>query len=153
EFPEILQEIWASPKPVVVRLAGPARAGGGGMVAAADIVVAARGATFAFSGGRGGVGPAVLSLAVLPRLAPRAAQELFLTGDVFDAERAAQIGLITAAVDAERLDAEVDRYVHALALGGPNALAATKELLIGPRPATPSAGFPAMNELSARFFA
>lgn len=153
EFPEILQQIWASPKPVVARLAGPARAGGVGMVAAADIVVAAQEATFAFSEVRVGVVPALISLTVLPRVAPRAAQELFLTGEIFDADRAAQIGLITAAVDAERLDAEVDRYVHALALGGPHALAATKELLAGPKPATPSAGFPEMNALSVRFFA
>jgi methylglutaconyl-CoA hydratase len=153
EFPEILQQIWNSPKPVVARLAGPARAGGVGMVAACDIAVAAEEATFAFSEVRIGVVPAVISLVVLPRIAPRAAQELFLTGEVFDAARAAQIGLITAAVDAQKLDDEVSRYVRALSLGGPNALAATKELLASPKPPTPSAGFSAMNALSARFFA
>jgi methylglutaconyl-CoA hydratase len=153
EFPEILEQIWTSPKPVVARLTGPARAGGIGMVAAADIVVAAREATFAFSEVRIGVVPAVISLTVLPRIAPRAAQELFLTGEVFDAERAARIGLITAVADAEKLDDEVDRYVRALALGGPHALAATKELLSRPQPPTPSAGFAEMNALSAGFFA
>lgn len=153
EFPEILQQLWSSPKPVVARLAGPARAGGVGMVAACDIAVAAEEATFAFSEVRIGVVPAVISLVVLPRIAPRAAQELFLTGEVFDAARAAEIGLITSAVHAEKLDDEVNRYVRALSLGGPNALAATKELLASPRPATPSDGFHAMNALSARFFA
>jgi methylglutaconyl-CoA hydratase len=152
EFPGILDQIWNSPKPVVARLAGPARAGGVGMVAAADIAVAVREATFAFSEVRIGVVPAVISLVVLPRIDPRAAQELLLTGEVFDAERAARIGLITAAADAEKLDDEVDRYVRALCLGGPQALAATKELLAGPKPPTPSAGFAAMNALSARFF-
>jgi methylglutaconyl-CoA hydratase len=153
EFPEILGQIWNSPKPVVARLAGPARAGGVGIAAAADIVVAVREATFAFSEVRIGVVPAVISLVVLPRITPRAAQELFLTGEVFDAARAAEIGLITAAVDAEKLDDEVDRYVRALTLGAPNALAATKELLTSPKPPTPSAGFSAMNALSASFFA
>jgi methylglutaconyl-CoA hydratase len=154
EFPEILDRLWNSPKPVVARLAGPARAGGVGMVAAADIAVAAREeATFAFSEVRIGVVPAVISLTVLPRIAPRAAQELFLTGEVFDAERAERIGLITAAVDTRKLDDEVDRYVRALALGGPRALAATKELLSGAKPPTLSAGFATMNALSARFFA
>lgn len=153
EFPQILDQLWSSPKPVVTRLAGPARAGGVGMVAASDIVVAAREATFAFSEVRIGVVPAVISLVVLPRIAPRAAQELFLTGEVFDAERAERIGLITAVADAEKLDDEVARYVRALTLGGPRALAATKELLATPKPASPSAGFAAMNELSARFFA
>ncbi|KAA9158611.1 enoyl-CoA hydratase family protein [Amycolatopsis acidicola] len=153
EFPEILDQIWTSPKPVVTRLTGPARAGGVGMVAASDIVVAAREATFAFTEVRIGVVPAVISLVVLPRIAPRAAQELLLTGEVFGADRAAEIGLITAAVDAEKLDDEVQRYVRSLTLGGPTALAATKELLASPRQPTPSAGFAAMNALSARFFA
>jgi methylglutaconyl-CoA hydratase len=153
EFPAILEQLWNSPKPIVAKLAGSARAGGVGMVAAADIVVAAREATFAFSEVRIGVIPAVISLVVLPRIAPRAAQELLLTGEVFDAERAAAIGLITAAVDAEKLDDEVDRYVRSLALGGPHALAAVKELLTSPKPPTPSAGYAAMNALSAQFFA
>jgi methylglutaconyl-CoA hydratase len=153
EFPKILEQLWTSPKPVVARLGGPARAGGVGMLAAADIAVAVREATFAFTEVRIGVIPAVISLTVLPRLNPRAAHELFLTGETFDAERAAAIGLINSAVSAEELDAEVARYVKALALGGPKALAATKELLTRPRPATPSDGFTAMNKLSAGFFA
>ena len=153
EFPKILEQLWTSPKPVVARLGGPARAGGVGILAAADIAVAVREATFAFTEVRIGVIPAVISLTVLPRLNPRAAHELFLTGETFDAERAAAIGLINSAVSAEELDAEVARYVKALALGGPKALAATKELLTRPRPATPSDGFTAMNKLSAGFFA
>ncbi|HVW40524.1 MAG TPA: enoyl-CoA hydratase family protein [Amycolatopsis sp.] len=153
EFPEILGQLWNSPKPVIAKLYGAARAGGVGMVAACDIAVAVPEATFAFSEVRIGVVPAVISLVVLPRINPRAAQELFLTGEVFDAERAAQIGLITAAAPAGELDDEVARYARSIALGGPEALAATKELLAAPRHATPSAGFKAMNALSARFFA
>jgi methylglutaconyl-CoA hydratase len=153
EFPKILEQLWTSPKPVVARLSGPARAGGVGMVAAADIAVAVREATFAFTEVRIGVVPAVISLTVLPRLNPRAAHELFLTGETFTAERAAEIGLINAAVTAEELDGVVADYVKSLALGGPNALAATKQLLSNPRPATPMDGFEAMNKLSAGFFA
>lgn len=129
EFPQILTQILTSRKPVVAKLAGPARAGGIGIVAAADIAVAAHEATFAFSEVRIGVVPAVISVPVLPRLLPRAAHELLLTGEKFDAERAERIGLINSAVDAGSLHAEVDRYVRALSLGGPEALAATKELL------------------------
>ena len=47
-----------------------------------------RAATFAFSEVRIGVVPAVISVTVLPRLLPRAAHELFLTGETFDAARA-----------------------------------------------------------------
>jgi methylglutaconyl-CoA hydratase len=153
EFPEILTQIWTSPKPVVAKLAGPARAGGVGIVAAADIAVAVDTATFAFTEVRLGLVPAVISVMVLPRLLPRAAHELFLTGETFDAARAARIGLINAAVPADRLDAEVRRFTDMLALGGPTALAATKRMLRRARAADPADDFAEMLELSAGFFA
>jgi methylglutaconyl-CoA hydratase len=152
EFPEILTQLWTSSKPVVAKLAGPARAGGVGIVAAADIAVAVDSATFAFTEVRIGVVPAVISVTVLPRLLPRAAHELFLTGETFDAARAVAIGLINSAVPAAGLDAEVDRYTGMLALGGPTALAATKEMLRRARAADLAADFAAMLELSAGFF-
>jgi len=152
EFPRILQTLWDSPKPVVARLSGPARAGGVGLVAACDIAVAAQEASFAFSEVRLGLAPAVISVTVLPRLLPRAAHELFLTGEVFDAARAAAVGLVNSAVPADRLDAEVTRYVQALRLGAPGALAVTKRLLRdagGDR----AQRFAEMLALSARLFA
>ncbi|GAA4859594.1 enoyl-CoA hydratase family protein [Saccharopolyspora rosea] len=153
EFPAILEQLWTSPKPVVAKLAGPARAGGVGMVAACDIAVAADTATFAFSEVRIGVVPAVISVTVLPRLDPRQAHELFLTGETFDAHRAADIGLVNSAVPADSLDAEVKRYTDMLALGGPNALAATKEMLTSRRPADMGEAFARMLDLSAQHFA
>jgi methylglutaconyl-CoA hydratase len=126
---DVLAALWEFPKPVVARVAGPARAGGLGLIAAADIAVCTRDATFAFTEVRLGVIPAVISATVLPRLAPRAAAELYLTGDVFDGERAAAIGLVTKAVAEEGLDATVSAYTKALVLGGPLALAGTKQVL------------------------
>jgi len=153
EFPDILARVWTSPKPVVAKLAGPARAGGVGLVAAADIAVAAQGATFAFTEVRIGVVPALISATVLPRLLPRAAHELFLTGETFSAERAVTIGLLDSAVPAEELAAEVRRYTGMLALGGPTALAATKEILRRERPADVTADFAELVALSAGYFA
>jgi methylglutaconyl-CoA hydratase len=153
EFPAILQRIWTSPTPVLARLSGPARAGGVGLVAACDIAVAAQDATFAFSEVRIGVVPAVISVTVLPRLQPRAAHELFLTGQTFDASTAERIGLINSAVPGFDLDAEVSSYVDMLRRGAPGALAATKQLLLGPRPAAMGEQFAEMLQLSARFFA
>lgn len=149
-FPGVLERIWTSPKPVVARVAGPARAGGVGLVAACDIAVAAQEATFAFSEVRIGVVPAIISVTVLPRLLPRAAHELFLTGETFDATRAAAVGLINSAVPADDLDAEVARYARMLRLGAPGALAATKEMMRTPGIAEQ---FATMGELSAGFFA
>ncbi|MFC6090624.1 enoyl-CoA hydratase-related protein [Saccharothrix lopnurensis] len=152
EFPAILERLWTSPKPVVARLAGPARAGGVGLVAACDIAIAVDTATFAFSEVRIGVVPAVISVTVLPRLLPRAAHELFLTGETFAAPRAAAIGLINSAVPAEGLDDEVTRYTDMLALGAPGALAATKRVLREPRAEDLGVAFADMLELSARHF-
>jgi methylglutaconyl-CoA hydratase len=144
---DVLAALWEFPKPVIARVAGPARAGGLGLIAAADLAVCTREATFAFSEVRLGVIPAVISATVLPRLAPRAAAELFLTGEVFDGERAETIGLVTKAVEAEGLDATVTAYAQALALGGPLALAGTKQLLRR----TPAASIRAdLAELSVR---
>lgn len=153
EVPRILATIWDSPKPVVARVAGPARAGGVGLVSACDIAVAAADATFAFSEVRIGVVPAVISVTVLPRLLARSAHELFLTGETFDAARAVTVGLVNSAVPADGLDAEVARYVEMLRLGAPGALAATKQMLRAERPARMADQFAQMQELSAGFFA
>jgi methylglutaconyl-CoA hydratase len=153
EFPAILELIWTHPKPVVARLAGPARAGGVGMVAAADIAMSAHEVTFAFTEVRIGVVPAVISVTVLPRLLPRPAHELFLTGETFDAQHAAVIGLLNATVPATELDAEVARYTGMLVMGAPEALALTKQMLRRtPAPAM-AEDFAAMRELSAARFA
>jgi methylglutaconyl-CoA hydratase len=126
---ELLTALWQCPKPVVARVGGPARAGGLGLIAAADIAVCTTEATFAFSEVRIGVVPAVISATVLPRLTSRAAAELYLTGEVFDGTRAAEVGLVTVAVPATELDTAVGRYTDALRRAAPGALAGTKALL------------------------
>jgi methylglutaconyl-CoA hydratase len=149
---EVLEAIWHGRKPVVAKIGGPARAGGLGLVAAADIAVCSVSATFAFSEVRLGVIPAVISTTVLPRLAPRAAAELFLTGAIFDGTRAEQIGLVTAAVDPAWLDGAVEGYVRDLVRGAPGALAGTKQLLRHRRSDTFGDEIAAMTELSVGYF-
>ena len=93
-----------------------------------DLAVCAGDATFAFSEVRLGVIPAVISATVLRRLAPRAAAELYLTGDSFDGVRAAAIGLVTTAVAGDDIDQTVENYVAHLIRGAPQALAGAKAL-------------------------
>jgi methylglutaconyl-CoA hydratase len=112
-----------------------------------------RGATFAYSEVRIGVVPAVISVPVVPRLLPRAVEELMLTGETFDADRAAAIGLLNRAVDPDALDSEVTRYADMLARGGPRALAATKAMLRRTPAQDMAADLDAMLRLSAEFFA
>jgi methylglutaconyl-CoA hydratase len=150
EFPEILEAIWSSPKPVLAAVRGPARAGGVGLLAACDVVVAGSSATFAFSEVRIGVVPAVISAVVLPRMLPHAAHRLMLTGEVFDAATAAAGGLIDLVVADDEVSEVVRSQVGALAAGAPAALAETKRLL---RAGSPALRFDDLLELSARFFA
>ncbi|MDQ6874797.1 MAG: enoyl-CoA hydratase-related protein [Actinomycetota bacterium] len=152
-MPALLQALWESPKAVVGRVGGPARAGGLGLLAGCDIVVCAREATFAFTEVRLGVVPALISATVLQRVQPTAARELFLTAEVFDGARAVSIGLANSAVPAERLDDEVRRYVDMLLRAGPDALAATKALLRrAPAPRPTAADLEELSALSVRHF-
>lgn len=151
---DVLTALWESAKPVVARVGGAARAGGLGLIAAADVALCAESATFAFTEVRLGVIPAVISATVLPRLSPRAAAELFLTGATFDGVRAAQVGLVTAAVPAAELDGSVAGVLDALRLAAPAALAGTKSLLRDAVPhRAPRDVLPGLTELSARYFA
>lgn len=150
-LPEILQQLALGPKPVVARLAGPARAGGMGLVACCDLVVCADTVTFAFTEVRIGVVPAIISVPLKARVAPAALHELFLTGETFDAARAREIGIVSSAVSADGLDAEVTRYTDMLARGGPGALAGSKRLL-GERLGDFAGDLARAGELSAGFF-
>ncbi len=149
---DVLAAVVECPKPVVARIGGPARAGGLGLVAAADIAICATEATFAFTEVRLGVIPAVISSTVLRRLAPRAAAELYLTGDTFDGRRAAEIGLVTAAVPADALDDAVAAYCSSLVRGAPTALAGTKDLLRRAPAATVREDVAVLGELSTGYF-
>jgi methylglutaconyl-CoA hydratase len=149
EFPELLELIWSAPKPVIAVVRGPARAGGVGLLAACDVVVAGESATFAFSEVRLGLVPAVISAVVLPRMVPHVAHRLMLTGRAFDAETAAAGGLVDLVVPDVDVDGEVRAQVVELTAGAPAALTATKRLLrAGTR-----LDFDDLLELSARFFA
>ncbi|WP_434582266.1 enoyl-CoA hydratase family protein [Carbonactinospora thermoautotrophica] len=125
----VLRAMVSARKPVVAKVAGPVRAGGVGLVAAADIALVADTVTFAFPEVRLGLCPAVISLTTLPRMEPRAAARYFLTGEEFSAAEAARIGLITQAVPAEELDAVTDRVLDRLRQAAPKALERTKGLL------------------------
>ena len=125
----ILKQIWHSPKPVIARINGPARAGGLGLIAACDIAVSVEDATFAFSEVRIGLVPAMILVVVLPKLGLTKGMELFLTGESFTAVEAAQFGLINATAPAGQLDDSISRFTGSILKGAPGALAGCKRLV------------------------
>ena len=129
DFVEILKQMREGPKPVICAVNGHAFGGGIGLVAAADIAIAVRGAKFAFSEVRIGVIPAIISVVVLPKLGEHHAMRLFVTGERFSAAEALGYGLIHRVVEDCDLESAVQAEVDAIAKGAPNAVAAAKRLV------------------------
>ena len=102
---------------------------------------------------RVGVAPAVISVVCLARMVPSHARELLLTGERVTAHRVLEAGLLTAVVDDDALDTVVTSYVDRLLLGGPEALARTKELLRRVPGMPHDEAFTWTAELSASLFA
>jgi methylglutaconyl-CoA hydratase len=153
-FVRIFQQIQQAPKPVVAKLNGSALAGGLGLACSCDLVIAPSTAMFGFTEVRIGVAPAIISVVCLPKLRHADAAELFLTGDRINAQEAFRVGLINRCVDVDQVDAVTDELVGKLLLGGPLALAATKQLLTQvPLYADQSKAFAEMATLSGKLFA
>ena len=114
------------PAAVVARVQGYALGGGSGLVACADVAIAAPDATFGFSEVKLGIVPAVISPFVLPKIGAHA-RRYFLTGERFDAETALRIGLVHEI--AGDLDNAVAHVVGELLTAGPQAVREAKRLI------------------------
>ena len=122
----MLEAIDSCPAPVVARVQGYALGGGSGVVACADVALAAEDAIFGFSEVKLGIVPAVISPFVLPKIGA-AARRYFLTGERFDAPAALRVGLVHEV--AADLDGALERVVRELLSSGPEATRAAKRLV------------------------
>lgn len=129
DLPTVLTAIQDSPKPVVARIAGHCMGGGVGLAAACDLSIAEETVRFGFTEVRIGAAPAIISVVCLPKMRRGDALELFLTGERITAERAAEVGLITAVVGKGQLDTATDALLAKLLAGAPGALGAAKRLV------------------------
>jgi methylglutaconyl-CoA hydratase len=141
-----------SPKVYVGRIAGHCVAGGMGLAAAMDLSVAIDDAKFGFTEVRRGLAPAMISVLCLPRMRPADAAEAMLLGNRMTGADAARMGLVNRAVPADELDDVVDGFVADLLAGGPDALAATKQLLVRVPGMPIEEAFAWTAELSAELF-
>ena len=125
----MLQTIDRMKKPTIARVHGPAFAGGTGLVAACDIALGTPEARFCLSEAKLGLSPATISPYVLRAMGERAARRYFLTAEVFDAEEALRLGMLSGLVPAAQLDAAVESLLKHLLAGGREALAKIKDLI------------------------
>jgi len=117
------------PKPTIARVHGPVFAGGTGLVAACDIAVGTPEAKFCLSEAKLGLSPATISPYVMRAMGERNARRYFLTAEVFDAEEALRVGMLSSLVPASALDSAVDELAKHLLAGGPEAHAKIKALI------------------------
>lgn len=128
-FPDVLQALWDYPKPVVAAVNGHVRAGGFGLLAAADVAVCVDSATFAFTEVRLGLVPAIISVLCLRRMTPSAASRYLLTGEQFGAAAAVSAGLVSEVVPDGSLAGALDGLLDGFRLCEPEALRITRDLL------------------------
>lgn len=125
----MLRTIYFCPKPVVAKVQGDCYAGGMGLVAACDIVVASEAANFCLSEVKLGLVPATISPYVIKAMGEQAARRYFLTAERFTALEAKQIGFAHEVAVPEALDATVAAITKALCANSPNAVREAKRLV------------------------
>jgi methylglutaconyl-CoA hydratase len=145
QLADMLRVIYTCPKPVIAKVQGDCYAGGMGLVAVCDIVVAADAANFCLSEVKIGLIPATISPYVIKAMGERAAHRYFLTGEKFSAQEALRIGLVHQVVStyvpdtpesqaiaqtaADLLDIAIDEIINALLVASPNAVKEAKQLV------------------------
>ena len=126
---EMLATLDRLPKPTIARVHGPVFAGGTGLVAACDIAVGTPEAKMCLSEAKLGLSPATISPYVMRAMGEREARRYFLTAEVFTAEEAFRIGMLSLLVKENELDSAMDGLLKHLLAGGPEAHAKIKALI------------------------
>ena len=124
---KVMQQIVALPKPVIARVVGVATAAGCQLVASCDLAIAADTARFATPGVNIGLFCSTPMVALSRNVSRKHAMEMLLTGEMIDATRAAEIGLVNRAVDEQVLDETVYRMARTIADKSSHTLKVGKE--------------------------
>lgn len=126
---DLMRAMLEMPKPVIVVADGHVRAGGFGLLGAADIAIAGPNATFALTESRLGLAPSMISIVLLPKMSARASGRYFLTGETFTSTTAAEIGLLTqACASPDEIEAALTSISEGIRKASPQGLAASKKL-------------------------
>jgi len=126
---QMLATLDRMPKPTIARVHGPVFAGGTGLVAACDIAVGTPEAKFCLSEAKLGLSPATISPYVIRAMGEHNARRYFLTAEVFDADEALRIGMLSLLVSPSDIDKAIEDLVNHLLAGGPEAHAKIKDLI------------------------
>ena len=126
---DMLRTIYLCPKPVVAKVQGDCYAGGMGLIAACDVIVASDVAHFCLSEVKLGLIPATIAPYVIKAMGEQAARRYFLTAERFTATEAHRLGFVHEMAGADALDASVAAIVKALVSNSPHAVGQAKVLV------------------------
>lgn len=127
---DTFRAIFELPIPTVAVVQGPVVAGGMGLIASCDLVLASANAFFALPEPQRGITAAMVTPLLLHRIAASAANELLLGGGRMSAARAAQVGLCLEPVEPGELESSEQQLVRSILNGSRAALAQTKAHVI-----------------------
>ena len=125
----MLWVVYNCPVPIVGRVHGDCYAGGVGLAAVCDVLVAAEPVNFCLSEAKLGLLPGTISPYVIRAMGEQASRRYFITAERFSATQAAAMGFVHEVCAVEALDATVDGIVASLVANGPMALRACKTLV------------------------
>jgi len=124
---DLVVAIRACPKPVVAKVQGLCLAGGIGLAAGCDVVLARETAAFGMPEVERGLWPFMVSALLTRHVSPKHAMDYMLTGERFDAKTAQAMGLVSRVFPAETFEADVAAYVGKLAGAAPVAVRLGKQ--------------------------
>ena len=116
------------PKPLIGRVQGNAFGGGVGMACVCDVAIGVAGLKMGLTETRLGIIPATIGPYVLARMGEGRARRVFMSGRLFDAAEAVDLGILARAVAVDDLDAAIEAEVAPYLSCAPGAVAAAKQL-------------------------
>ena len=127
----LFRSIHDFPRPTIAAVNGPAIAGGTGLSTLCDFTLAVPEAKFGYTEVRIGFMPALVSSYLIANVGEKRARDLLLTGRIFGAQEAQQLGLVNEIVEPDRLMPRAHELAAQLMEHSPASLQATKSLIIG----------------------
>ena len=121
--------LYELPLPTIAAVDGPAIAGGTGLATLCDFTLATPKARFGYTEVRIGFVPALVSAFLSLQIGDKHCRDLLLTGRIFGAQEAHQLGLVNEVVEAADLLPRATALAKSLLANSPQSLSATKQLL------------------------
>jgi methylglutaconyl-CoA hydratase len=121
--------LYELPIPTIAAVNGPAIAGGTGLATLCDFTLATPAARFGFTEVRIGFVPALVSAFLALQIGDKRCRDLLITGRLFGATEALQMGLVNEIVELEQLEPRAHALAKSLMDNSPQSISATKQLL------------------------